>query len=606
MILTVLLLSLVPLAKSDHFRGGTISWQPTGVGYEVQFSFRLGWAYNRGPGCTPSLIGSLVTGMNTSYWQCTSGCSSTQNLDNVNYICTGASVQENWEQGERTFNYVFPGEGPFVVEFASCCWISLDYGSGSSWSIQTTVNLATRTDINQPNSSPVTTGKPLYTVQYGCHIAIQIPVADANDDIVRCRWSKGSECVSVCSSLPSATLDEETCTIFFPSTHTVNGMYAVAITVEDFPRSNISIGGTTYTPNDPMTSVNLQFLIQTASLSGGCDERPKFVNDTPSEGTVFNMITGQTIHIPFYVISNATISRVDVTSPAGMTYTSPQPFPGRPGVVFVNTTWTPTAIQIGSHILCAIAEDINGKASDSRCVEIRVTDISPCVEEPCANNGTCIRLGMTQNFTCICLSGYTGDRCQTEIDECTSLPCLNNATCIDDIDLFSCVCRPGFTGIVCETDINECASFPCENNGTCLDRIDQFACACPLGFTGLLCEIDVDECASRPCTFLFDCYDGIGMYDCKLNSLKVAAILLSLALTILIIVLIIYKNKKKYKHVDHSWLSNYLDVRKPDSQPRQVYMPQQQPVQTTKQNLSLSKVFAINESAEINRTDGKL
>lgn len=35
-------------------------------------------------------------------------------------------------------------------------------------------------------------------------------------------------------------------------------------------------------------------------------------------------------------------------------------------------------------------------------------------------------------------------------------------------------------------------------------------------------------------------------------------------------------------------------------------MPQQQPVQTTKQNLSLSKVFAINEPAEINRTDGKL
>lgn len=36
----------------------------------------------------------------------------------------------------------------------------------------------------------------------------------------------------------------------------------------------------------------LQFLIQTAILSGGCDERPKFVNDTPTEGTVFNMITG--------------------------------------------------------------------------------------------------------------------------------------------------------------------------------------------------------------------------------------------------------------------------------------------------------------------------
>lgn len=40
MILIVLLLTLVPLAKSSHFRGGTISWQPTGVGYEVNLSFK--------------------------------------------------------------------------------------------------------------------------------------------------------------------------------------------------------------------------------------------------------------------------------------------------------------------------------------------------------------------------------------------------------------------------------------------------------------------------------------------------------------------------------------------------------------------------------------
>lgn len=84
---------------------------------QVLFSFKLGWVYNQGPGCTPALIGSLVTGMSSSFWKCTSGCNSvSQDLSNVNYICTGASITENWEQGERTFTYTFPGEGPFVVE----------------------------------------------------------------------------------------------------------------------------------------------------------------------------------------------------------------------------------------------------------------------------------------------------------------------------------------------------------------------------------------------------------------------------------------------------------------------------------------------------------
>ncbi|XP_062615279.1 neurocan core protein-like [Saccostrea cucullata] len=538
--------------------------------------------------------------MSSTFWRCTSGCNTTsQSLSSVNYICTGASVAEDWEQGERTFDYTFPGEGPFVVEFASCCWISLDYGtSAGSWSIRTVVNLASRSDIQQPNTSPVTTGKPMYTLQYGCRLALQIPVADADGDILRCRWSTGSECVSVCSALPYASLDRETCTISFPSNHTVNGTYAVAVTVEDFPRSNITIGGTTYTPSDPMTAIHLQFLVRTASLSGGCDERPVFVNSTPPEGTIFNLLTGQTLQISFYIASNQTITRVDVTSPAGMTYTSPMPYPGRPGVFFINTTWTPTALQIGSHILCALAEDNNGKASDSRCVEIRVTDISPCLYEPCLNNGTCIRLGMTQNFTCSCISGYTDRICQTEIDECASQPCLNNGTCTDFINSFSCFCHPGFTGANCETDINECASFPCLNGGSCVDQINLYQCACAAGFGGYNCEIDIDECETDPCIFLFDCFDGLNDRTCKLNEFKLAAIVTALALTAGIIIFLVCKNKKKYKEVDHSWLSSYLDVRKPDSQPKLVYQPKS--VQNLKQPSSGKSNMPIKSCLRIN------
>ena len=83
---------------------------------QVRFTFKLGWAYGRGPGCTSGHIGQLVTGLSLEYWQCTSGCLRTVNLASVNYICTGASITEDWEQGENTFTYTFPGIGPYTVE----------------------------------------------------------------------------------------------------------------------------------------------------------------------------------------------------------------------------------------------------------------------------------------------------------------------------------------------------------------------------------------------------------------------------------------------------------------------------------------------------------
>ena len=72
-------------------------------------------------------------------------------------------------------------------------------------------------------------------------------------------------------------------------------------------------------------------------------------------------------------------------------------------------------------------------------------------------------------FTCQCVSGYTGDQCETsnscillqfcltrflfhsDIDECELSPCENGGTCIDGIDYFTCHCFPGYTGDYCET-----------------------------------------------------------------------------------------------------------------------------------------------------------
>ena len=54
------------------------------------------------------------------------------------------------------------------------------------------------------------------------------------------------------------------------------------------------------------------------------------------------------------------ITKIDITSPAGMTYTSPQTVPTTPGNVSVTTTWIPRQNQVGIHIVCALAEDSLG------------------------------------------------------------------------------------------------------------------------------------------------------------------------------------------------------------------------------------------------------
>lgn len=41
----------------------------------------------------------------------------------------------------------------------------------------------------------------------GCRNEIIIPAVDADGDDVKCRWSYGSECVSICDTLPNAVID---------------------------------------------------------------------------------------------------------------------------------------------------------------------------------------------------------------------------------------------------------------------------------------------------------------------------------------------------------------------------------------------------------------
>lgn len=75
----------------------------------------------------------------------------------------------------------------------------------------------------------------------------------------------------------------------------------------------------------------------------------------------------------------------------------------------------------------------------------------------------------------------------------------NGGTCTDGINEFTCICPSGFTEPKCETNTDECDPIPCLNGGTCNDELDGFSCNCPVGYSGDRCEINDNPSGGSSC-----------------------------------------------------------------------------------------------------------
>ena len=182
----------------------------------------------------------------------------------------------------------------------------------------------------------------------------------------------------------------------------------------------------------------------------------------------------------------------------------------------------------------------------SRCE----SSLNPCLINNCSGRSKCIPSSDLGNYTCLCEPGFTGPTCSQDIDECASsytpsfgiwqrppdyifyksnirekeTLCLNGGRCVNNIGSYTCKCLKGFTGTRCEININECAplrdSQPiCLNGGTCLDGIASFTCRCPQGYGGTRCESRIRACESSPCLQGAKCTDApppsqVGEYKC--------------------------------------------------------------------------------------------
>ncbi|PFX27724.1 Oncoprotein-induced transcript 3 protein [Stylophora pistillata] len=148
----------------------------------------------------------------------------------------------------------------------------------------------------------------------------------------------------------------------------LGGIYAIALTLEDYPVGTKNFGSVT-----PFSSIPLQFLVMViGNHTGHCAEKPVFTASTPKDGGCFDVPIGSAYKAVIEVqVADFSKSIVEITtaSPSGMQLTSLR---NQGKIYYRNVTWYPSQYQIGQQLFCFKAVDSAGLESAWRCVTILV------------------------------------------------------------------------------------------------------------------------------------------------------------------------------------------------------------------------------------------
>jgi hypothetical protein len=239
---------LCTVVHGSHFLGGTITWHPlneseTGTPVAIVITQTYSWTYSRMP-CTSAMIaanqlvppyGNIPTDMLTCISNCGAGSVGYSPINVIPY-CTDFSAPVGTTVGQRSDIVYLQAGDDFSVAFQDSAWRPLATNAGAGWSIAATIDLQLRSDNGLYNNAPVATMmSPIY-IPVNQPTAINIPVADADGDPMRCRWSTSAngvdECGGVCppSSLPPGTVIYPNCTIMITGQN-IGDWFGVALMV---------------------------------------------------------------------------------------------------------------------------------------------------------------------------------------------------------------------------------------------------------------------------------------------------------------------------------------------------------------------------------------
>ncbi|XP_032818296.2 uncharacterized protein LOC116947035 [Petromyzon marinus] len=339
----------------------------------------------------------------TQTWSCSNGCPKRHFA--VAFSCgsgTPSYAASSWGTLailEAAFALQIQRDSVTDVMQRSCCWNSEDFVESGFVTVQrnadfvlsTFVDLRTRNDTGQPNSSPRASIAHLVRVSNQCQTNVKIQVSDPDGDSVRCRYARGPECYGgICGTFPNARLWEDRCEFEFfgQVTDQLPKQFGVMVVVEDFPTSVIETKGTCRTPVDCLSSVTLQFSVLVAA-SDACISLV-FVDPTPSQGAVVNAHVGVRLQIPIAVTARASSDletvislEVVVLSGKGVPVGIMERAPENAHVHRTLLLWTPSATDAGARWwTCFYVLTLKGWQGELRCITIVVPSGPVGVPDP--------------------------------------------------------------------------------------------------------------------------------------------------------------------------------------------------------------------------------
>ena len=378
LIVIVQLFWLMSPVLGTHFRGGYISW--SAVSPSITNTSTVAVAIHQIYSWANSVVpcGQLIG--TAGFLRCYSTtCSNYANNVSVLVPCLSFDLGLDVSTGSGTASVTLLAGSQIVIGYRSTNWLTLVYGAVfPPWSVITYINLVVRSDNGRINSSPVSSIAPLVTVLVNSLQTFRIPIADADLDVVQCRWATNTtvigpdivdECGGVCQNMPGAQLYStanlvNNCTLVFSVS--ISGYYAIALQIEDFMPSNIS--------GPALSSIPLQFLV--LAMNTSCNA-PTII------GELSNGVTRQ---VPFgSTFTVSVIAQIGCNGTSVTRFTTMSIPPGTAStstVVSINAslysvifTWTPSVTQVGTtQLYCTLAIASNNLQSAQYCLNFIVVN----------------------------------------------------------------------------------------------------------------------------------------------------------------------------------------------------------------------------------------